>query len=85
VDHRTVHRWVVTNAPQLGSEFRRRWKRAVGRRWPMDETHIKVKGQWCYLYCAVDSDGQTIDFLLCEQCDKSAARAFFSQAMAHQG
>jgi putative transposase len=85
VDHSTVHRWVVTYAPQLESEFRRRWKRAVGRRWRMDETYIKVKGRWCYCYRAVDSDGQTVDFLLCETRDESAARAFFSRAMAHQG
>jgi putative transposase len=84
VDHSTVHRWVVTDAPRLEPEFRRRSKRAVGRRWRMDETYIKVKGRWCYCYRAVDSDGQTVDFLLSETRDESAARALFSRAMAHQ-
>jgi len=50
----------------------------------MDETYIKVKGGWCDLYRAVDSDGQTVDFLLCERRDESAARAFFSRAIEHQ-
>ncbi|SUY92938.1 Uncharacterised protein [Buttiauxella agrestis] len=62
VDHSTLYRWVIRLVPLLDKAFRRR-KHPVGRRWRMDETYIKVKGQWKYLYRAVDSNGQTIDFL----------------------
>ena len=55
VDHATVHRWAVKILPVLAKIFRSR-KRSVGRSWRMDETYIKVKGQWKYLYRAVDRD-----------------------------
>ena len=51
----------------------------------MDETYIKIKGQWKYLYRAVDRDGQTIDFLLTAHRDKKAARRFFKKALRQQG
>ena len=60
VDHSTLHRWVIRLVPLLDKAFRRH-KRRVGRRWRMDETCIKIKGQWKYLYRAVDTAGQTID------------------------
>ncbi len=63
VDHSTLYCWVIRLVPSLDKAFRRR-KRFVGRRWRMDETYIKVKGQWKYLYRAVDTSGQTIDFML---------------------
>ena len=63
VDHATVHRWANRMLPVLAAVFRRR-KHAVGRSWRMDETYIKVSGQWKYLYRAVDRDGDTVDFLL---------------------
>ena len=63
VDHATVHRWSIKILPVLAAVFRRR-KRAVGSSWQMDETYIKVAGQWKYLYRAVDRTGATIDFLL---------------------
>lgn len=63
VDHSTLHRWVIRLVQLLDKTFRRH-KRTVGRRWRMDETYIKIKGQWKYLYRAVDTAGQTIDFLL---------------------
>src|SRR5687768_14663486 len=62
VDHSTVNRWVVKYSPQLEEAFHRR-KRPVWLSWRMDETYIKVKGQWRYLFRAVDQTGQTIDFL----------------------
>ncbi len=61
VDHSTLHRWIIRLVPLLNKVFRRH-KRAVGRRWRMNETYIKIKGQWKYLYRAVDTAGQTIDF-----------------------
>src|SRR5262249_20958088 len=72
VDHSTVNRWVIKYSPQLEEAFHRR-KRPVWVSWRMDETYIKVKGQWYYLYRAVDKHGQTIDFLLTEHRDKEAA------------
>jgi transposase-like protein len=80
VDHATVHRWAVKMLPVLAKIFRSR-KRSVGRSWRMDETYIKVKGQWKYLYRAVDREGQTIDFLLTAKRDLAAARRFFERAI----
>ncbi len=68
VDHSTLHRWVIRPVPLLDKAFRRH-KRALGRRWRMDETYIRLKGQWKYLYRAVDSDGQAIDILLAAKRD----------------
>jgi transposase-like protein len=66
IDHATIQRWVVKYSPLLEEAFHRR-KRPVWVSWRMDETYIKVKGQWYYLYRAVDKTGQTIDFLLTER------------------
>jgi putative transposase len=60
-------------------------KRAVATSWRMDETHIKVKGQWVYLYRAVDKFGDTVDFMLSERRDEAAATAFFKQALDANG
>ena len=70
VDHSTVQRWVVKYTPHLETEIRKR-KRAVGSSWRMDETYIKVKGVWHYLYRAVDKENNTIDFLLTRKRDKN--------------
>lgn len=75
-DGSTLHRWVVRLVPLLDTVFRRH-KRTVSRRWRMDETYIKVKGQWKYLYRAVDAAGHTIDFLLTAKRDTVAALRFF--------
>ncbi|MGE4686756.1 IS6 family transposase [Yersinia enterocolitica] len=84
VDHSTLHRWVIRLVPLLDNAFRRH-KHSVGRRWRMDETYIKVKGQWKYLYRAVDTSGQTIDFLLTARRDAAAALRFFRKAIRHHG
>jgi putative transposase len=84
VDHSTINRWVVKYSPQLEEAFHRR-KRAVWVSWRMDETYIKVKGQWRYLYRAVDKYGQTIDFLLTEHRDKEAALRFLKKAIRRNG
>ena len=84
VDHSTLHRWVIRLVPLLDKLFRRH-KRSGGRRWRMDETYIKIKGQWKYLYRAVDTSGQTIDFLLAAKQDAAAALRFFRKAIRHQG
>src|SRR5215475_8406475 len=84
VDHSTINRWVVKYSPLLEEEFHRR-KRPVWVSWRMDETYIKVKGQWCYLYRAVDKQGQTIDFLLTEHRDEEAALRFLKKAIRRHG
>jgi putative transposase len=84
VDHATINRWVLKYAPQLEAAFHRR-KRPVWLSWRMDETYIKVKGRWYYLYRAVDKIGQTIDFLLTEQRDERAAMRFLIKAIRRHG
>src|SRR5262244_2667929 len=84
VDHSTINRWVIKYSPQLEAAFHRR-KRPVWLSWRMDETYIKVKGQWSYLYRAVDKTGQTIDFLLTEQRDERAAKRFLIKAIRRHG
>jgi transposase-like protein len=81
IDHSTVHRWAFKLLPLLEKTFRRH-KRPVGKSWRMDETYIKVKGKWKYLYRAVDKDGNTVDFLLRAHRDKAAARRYFEKAIA---
>ncbi len=84
VDHSTVSRWAIRFLPLLEKIFRK-YKRPVGGSWRMDETYIKVKGVWKYLYRAVDRDGKTIDFLLAAKRDKAAAKRFFDKAMQANG
>jgi transposase-like protein len=84
IDHATIQRWVVKYSPLLEAAFHRR-KRPVYVSWRMDETYIKVKGQWRYLYRAVDKQGQTIDFLLTEERDEPAAKRFLTKAIRRHG
>ena len=79
----TILRWVQHYTP----EFEKRWQRyarPVGGSWRCDETYIKVKGNWMYLYRAVDKAGQTVDFYLSRQRDVAAAKAFLRKAMSQQ-
>jgi transposase-like protein len=69
-------------------DFEQRWQvyaRPVGNSWRVDETYIKVKGQWVYLYRAVDKAGRTVDFLLSRRRDMAAAKRFFSKATKQHG
>src|SRR6266481_238845 len=84
LDHATINRWVIKYSPQLEEAFHRR-KRPVWTSWRMDETSIKVKGEWRYLYRAVDKHGKTIDFLLTEQRDEQAAKKFLTKAIRRHG
>ena len=84
ITHR-INRWAIKFLPLLEKVFRHQYKRPVGGSWRMDETYIKVKGQWKYLYRAVDKEGKTIDFLLRAKRDKTAAMRFFEQAMQDNG
>jgi transposase-like protein len=84
LDHATIQRWVVKYRAQLAKACRRR-QRPVGRRWRMDETSIRVKGEWRYGSRAVDKSGQTIDFLLTEHRDTEAALRVLTQAIHRHG
>ena len=84
VDHSSINRWAIRFLPWLEKVFRKH-KRAVGGSWRMDETYIKVKGAWKYLYRAVDKEGKTVDFLLTARRDKAAAMSFFDKAMKASG
>lgn len=84
VDLATVHRWANKILPLLAAVLRRP-KRSVGKSWRMDETYVKVAGQWKYLYRAVDRDGDTVDFLLRAKRDCAAAREFLERSIALHG
>src|SRR6202049_4273555 len=84
VDHSTLNRWVLKYVPLLDKQFRAR-KRQVGSSWRMDETYVKVKGAWKYLYRAVDKAGATVDFLLTAKRDGKAALRFLRKAIRHNG
>ncbi len=84
-DHATVNRWVIEYAPKLEEQFRKSYKKRVGTSWRMDETYIKVQGDWTYLYRAVDKEGKTIDFMLSKNRDTEAARLFFAKAIGSSG
>ena len=80
VDHVTVYRWVQRFTPEF-IEAARPARHAPGNRWFVDETYLKVAGQWTYLYRAVDQHGQVIDALMSAKRDLTAARRFFSRAL----
>lgn len=84
VDHATLNRWVAKYSPLIAEEARRR-KAPADRSWRMDETYIRVKGQWAYLYRAVDKFGKTLDFMLSKKRNKTAATKFFARALEVNG
>jgi transposase-like protein len=82
--HTTIMRWIQCYVP----EFEKRWNRfahLAGRSWRVDETYVKIKGRWTYLYRAVDKEGKTVDFLLRAKRDIAAAKAFFRRVFRRQG
>jgi putative transposase len=75
---------VIKYAPEVEKQFRHR-QCPVGKSWRMDESYVKIKGKWAYLYRAVDKEGHTIDFLLTPTRDRDAAEAFLHKAIRTQG
>jgi len=81
IAHTTIYRWVQHFSPELNQRIRPYLKKSNDS-WRVDETYIRVRGEWLYLYRAVDSQGQTIDFCLTQTRNKAAARRFFRRALA---
>ncbi|MFV0293786.1 MAG: IS6 family transposase [Paracoccus sp. (in: a-proteobacteria)] len=84
VGHLTLNRWIVRYAPLLANQAQAR-KRTTAKSWRAGETYIKVRGQWAYLYRAVDRDGQTLDLMLSERRNLPAARRFFKKVRDSNG
>ncbi|GBR49634.1 IS6 family transposase [Neokomagataea thailandica] len=83
VNHSTIYRWVQRYAPEMEKRLRWYWKRpGFSRSWRVDETYIKVKGKWAYLYRAVDKDGDTIDFYLSPTRNAKAAKRFLGKVVS---
>jgi IS6 family transposase len=80
MDHSTINRWVLKYAPELDKRIRPHLKLTNGS-WRVDETYIKIKGLWKYLYRAVDSEGNTLDFMLSAKRDGKAAARFFRKVL----
>ncbi|MEZ9412246.1 IS6 family transposase, partial [Vibrio lentus] len=84
VDHATINRWVIKFAPILEHNLRCK-KKAVSGSWRMDETYIKVKGEWLYYYRAVDKFGHVVDYYLSPNRNEAAAKAFLNKALTQNG
>src|SRR4051795_7227957 len=80
--HEAVREWEERFAPLLADQIRRKRKGKVGRRWYVDETYMKVKGKWCYLYRAIDREGNLVDSMLSATRDMDAAQRFFRSAQS---
>jgi transposase-like protein len=86
--YQAVREWEAKLAPVLAGELRqRRWGKGGARshQWHVDETYLKGHGRWCYLYRAIDRDGQLVDTMLSEHRDMTAAQAFFLSAKSVTG
>jgi len=81
VDHTTIMRWVHQYSPEIEKKIKKHF-RPTNDPWRVDETYIKVKGEWKYLYRAVDSNGDTIDFMLSAKRDQKAVKRFFKKALS---
>jgi putative transposase len=84
VDHVTIHRWVIRYSPELLERFNSH-KRAVTGKWHVDETYIRVRGQWRYLYRAIDGNGDRVEFLFSERRNLAAAKRFLRKALKRHG
>ena len=83
--HEAVREWEARGAPLLTDKLRSKRKGQSGRSWYVDETYIKVTGAWCYLYRAIDRDGNLVNSMLSETRDMDAAQRFFQQARVVAG
>ena len=84
VDHSTIYRWVQRFAPELEKRLRWQWRRPRSASWRIDETYVKVRGKWAYLYRALDKLANTIDFYLSTTRNTKAAKRFLLAGRPHQ-
>jgi len=80
LSHQTVHNWVQTFGVELGLKLRHNRQGQAGKKWHIDATYIKIEGRWCYLYRAIDKEGNLVDVYLSDVRDQAAAESFFAQA-----
>jgi len=80
LSHQTVHNWVQIFGVELGMKLRNSRKGKAGKKWNADATYVCIKGHWCYLYRAIDKNGELVDVYLSDVRDQAAAEAFFKQA-----
>jgi transposase-like protein len=83
--YETVREWERQFAPLIAAQLRIKRHGRAGQSWYVDETYVKVHGKWCYLYRAIDTDGNLVDSRLSEKRDMEAAQQFFKQALAVVG
>ena len=81
VDHSTIYRWVQRFSPEMEKRLRWQWRRPRSSSWCVDETYVKVRGQWAYLYRALDKLGNTVDFYLSATRNTKAAKRFLGKAL----
>ena len=84
VDHSTIQRWIFKLSPMVEKNMHKR-KHQVGNSWRMDETYIKVKGEWKYLCRAIDKEGNTVDYLLTKKRKRLSAQSFLIKAIENNG
>jgi IS6 family transposase len=82
VDHSTIYLWVQKYAPEIEKRLRWQWRRPQSTSWRVDETYVKVRGKWTYLYRALDKLGNTIDFYLSPTRNANAAKRFLGKALS---
>lgn len=81
VDHTTIYRWTQKYAPKIEQKLRWFWKPGYSSSWQIDETYIKVKGRWVYLYRAITKEGKTVNFYLSQTRNAKAAKIFLGKAL----
>ena len=80
LSHQTIHNWCQTFGAELGVKLRSKRQGSCGKKWHVDSTFLKVEGRWCYLYRAIDKEGNLVDVYLSDVRDQTAAEKFFLQA-----
>jgi len=84
IDHATINRWVIKFSALIEKKYRKRSRKLL-KKWYVDETYVKVKGHWMYLYRAIDRNNETIDFYLSSNRSKKAAKRFFERMIKNYG
>ena len=85
ISYETIRAWEYQFAPLVSKKLRSKRREKIGRSWYLDETYVKVNGRWCYLYRAIDRDGNLLDSMLSEKRDKHAARRFLRRLLDSAG